>query len=76
MEVMKLLFIVLLLAGGMFTFFLSILAFINVEYLKIKDGKSINSGVNLIVTSAVRFYYILAILGAFLIFLLYPQSKA
>ena len=58
MEVMKLLFIILLMAGGVFTFLLSILAFANVEFLKIKQGKHIDSGINLISTSVVSSFFI------------------
>lgn len=39
--------------GGIFTLILSIMAFINVEALKIKKDENIHSGVNLIISSAV-----------------------
>lgn len=41
--------------GTIFTLILAIMSFINIEALKIKKGRNIKSGANLIVTSAVSF---------------------
>lgn len=76
MEVMKLLFIVLLLAGGVFTFLLSILAFANVEFLKIKEGKYIDSGINLISTSAVSSIHKNSYFGGYFSFFILPAIKS
>ena len=43
----------ILLVGGIFTFIVSIMAFVNVEALRINKNKHIESGINLLITSFV-----------------------
>jgi preprotein translocase subunit SecY len=55
MEVIKKYLFYCSFAGGLFTLALAVMAFFNVEALKIKRNHHIKSGVNLIITSVVRY---------------------
>ena len=79
MEFCKIFFRIVFFIGGIFMLIVSIMAFSNMEALKIKKGKHTQSGIMLIITSAVSYiihffiyfiifhiFYILAFLCFFL----------